>query len=217
MANLLVEEMDPAGVPEKFKNPETGAIRLEALLGSYQELEKKMSTRSSAPKTPQDYNIACNHGLFEPDTEINSRLHARGFTQDQAQEVYDLAAERMMPMIRELVSDMRAEREVEKLVEHFGGEEKWEEVAKQLLNYGQRTLPADVLETLASSYDGVMSLNRMMQTGEPVLGVSASDAKDVSLNEKDLRSMMRDPKYWRDRDPSFIEKVTQGFQNIYMK
>lgn len=27
--------------------------------------------------------------------------------------------------------------------------------------------------------------------------------------------MMRDPKYWRDQDPSFIKKVTEGFQKVY--
>jgi hypothetical protein len=27
--------------------------------------------------------------------------------------------------------------------------------------------------------------------------------------------MMRDPKYWRDQDPSFIAKVTEGFKRMY--
>jgi hypothetical protein len=33
--------------------------------------------------------------------------------------------------------------------------------------------------------------------------------------EKDLQSMMKDPKYWRDKDPAFIAKVTDGFQSVY--
>ena len=31
----------------------------------------------------------------------------------------------------------------------------------------------------------------------------------------DLQAMMSDPKYWRDKDPSFIAKVTEGFQRLY--
>lgn len=27
--------------------------------------------------------------------------------------------------------------------------------------------------------------------------------------------MMNDPKYWRDKDPAFIAKVTEGFKNLY--
>jgi hypothetical protein len=27
--------------------------------------------------------------------------------------------------------------------------------------------------------------------------------------------MMRDPRYWRERDPSFIAQVTEGFQRLY--
>ena len=27
--------------------------------------------------------------------------------------------------------------------------------------------------------------------------------------------MIRDPRYWRDKDPAFINQVTQGFQRRY--
>jgi hypothetical protein len=27
--------------------------------------------------------------------------------------------------------------------------------------------------------------------------------------------MMRDPKYWRDKDPSYVAKVTEGFKKMY--
>jgi hypothetical protein len=37
----------------------------------------------------------------------------------------------------------------------------------------------------------------------------------ATLDESGLRSMMQNPKYWRDRDPAFIAKVSEGFQRIY--
>ncbi|MEM6811174.1 MAG: hypothetical protein AAF549_01780 [Pseudomonadota bacterium] len=44
-------------------------------------------------------------------------------------------------------------------------------------------------------------------------------AKNEIMNhsEKDLQSMMRDPRYWRDKDLSFIEKVTKTFERLYNK
>lgn len=213
MTNLLIEDIDPALVPDKFKNPETGAIRLEALVNSYGELEKRMSAIPGAPKSPGEYCIKCDHGLFEPDEDINRRLHAKGMSQEQAQEVYDLAAEKMLPMLKELAGDFRADREVEKLINHFGGPEKWKEVSRQLLAFGQRNLPGDVLENLSSSYEGVLALYKMMKSEEPGLKKRAENPS--LLGEKDLQSMMRDPKYWRDKDPAFVAKVTEGFKSVY--
>lgn len=34
-------------------------------------------------------------------------------------------------------------------------------------------------------------------------------------SENGLRRMMRDPRYWKERDPTYIQKVTQGFQSLY--
>ena len=36
-----------------------------------------------------------------------------------------------------------------------------------------------------------------------------------ALDEAGLNSMMKDPKYWRDKDPAFVAKVTQGFEGLY--
>ena len=115
----------------------------------------------------------------------------------------------MVPMIVDMAGDFEADREVEKLIEHFGGVDKWQEVARQLIAFGQKNLPADVLDTLSSSYDGVLALYRMMNNGEPNVGVKTSESKSGAEN-LDLQSMMRDPKYWKEKDPSFVAKVTEG-------
>ena len=112
---------------------------------------------------------------------------------------YDLAAEKIVPMAVELAGDLNADREIEKLVEHFGGSDQWKETSRQLLSFGQKNLPADVLDTLSSSYDGVIALHNMMKGTEPVI----SNNQSGNQEEKDLQSMMRDPKYWRDKDPIF--------------
>jgi hypothetical protein len=59
----------------------------------------------------------------------------------------------------------------------------------------------------------VLALHRMMKSEEPGFKREASGAG--ALEERDLQAMMRDPKYWRERDPSHVSKVTQGFQSLY--
>lgn len=213
--NLLTEGLDINAVPEKFKDMQSGAVNVPALLNSYKELERKMSGQSRAPASAEEYCIECKHGMFTPDHDVNTRLHAKGLTQEQVQEVYDLAAEKLVPMIVELASDFQAEREVEKLIAHFGGEDNWREISRQLLSFGQKHLPADVLQNMASSYEGVLALQRMMKGDEPSVSRAApvSDRSATDVNE--LKGMMRDPKYWRDKDPAFVAKVTEGFKKIY--
>ncbi len=208
--NLLTNE-----IPEKFKDAETGGLKTDALLQSYRELEKRLSQSPSAPKTPEEYCIDCSHGLFESDAEVNKRLHAKGFTDDQAQEVYNLAAEKMLPMIMQITADFQADREVEKLVNHFGGPDKWKEVSRQLLAFGKKNLAPDVLESLSASHEGVLALHRMMQSDEPGIKRAGSGKQAGAADEGELQGMMRDPRYWRDRDPSYVAKVTEGFQKIY--
>lgn len=201
-------------IPAKFKDPETGALNVDALVKSYKALEQKMGSQTGAPKSPDEYCVDCSHGLFDSDPEVNKRLHEKGFTNEQAQAVYDLAAEKMVPAINALAYDVKAERELEKLINHFGGADKWKEVARQLLAFGQKNMPADVLDNLSSSYEGVLALYRMMQSQEPSLKKEV-DTVETSADEQELQSMMRDPKYWKDKDPAFIAKVTEGFKNIY--
>tara|TARA_R110002095_G_scaffold22357_1_gene24196 strand:+ start:845 stop:1489 length:645 start_codon:yes stop_codon:yes gene_type:complete len=203
-----------ADIPEKFKDPETGAVKIDALAKSYRALEHKLSQSPKPPKSPEEYCINCDHGLFKPDETVNKRLHDMGFTHEQAQVVYDLAAEKMVPMMREVAADLSADREVEKLINHFGGAQQWKDISRQLLAFGQKNLPADVLDNLSSSYEGVMALHRMMQGHEPRLNRNSTAAQS-HMNASELSSMMRDPKYWRDKDPAFIAKVTEGFQNMY--
>lgn len=201
-------------IPKKFKDTTTGELKVDSLLNSYSELEKRLSRTPSVPKSADDYCIECNHGMFTVDKDMNAKLHEKGFSNEQVQFVYDLAAEKMVPLVIQMAADYRADRELEKLEQHFGGEEKWREISRQLLAFGQKNLPADVLDTLASSFEGVLSLYRMMKNEEPGL-TKTPDTKGGQDGSLELQSMMRDPKYWRDQDPSFVAKVTEGFQKLY--
>ncbi len=223
----------PGEVPEKFWDPERGEIRTEALLKSYAELERRLSRslpipegeeKEAAvarlrralgwPETPEGYEITPPHPALEPDPELNRRLHEAGFTNEQAQLVYELAAEKVLPAVDEVVGTLMAEREREKLAHHFGGEESFARIAREIRSWAEAHLEPEVYETLSSSYQGVLTLHQMMQAQEPrVVGEPGSGS--VALDEDQLYEMMRDPRYWRDRDPEFIARVTEGFRQLY--
>lgn len=214
---LTAETMKPETLPEKFWDAESDEIRMDDLIKSYIALEKKLSAIPAAniPQTPDEYCVQCDHGLFESDPQINKILHERGFTPEQVQTVYDLAADRLVPMILELAGEYKADREVERLMAAFGGPEKWQAISRQLLEYGRKNLPADVLDSLSSSFEGVMMLYRMMKGESPDIAGARIEDADSDINESDLRGMMRDPRYWRKKDPDYVAKVTEGFKRIY--
>lgn len=222
----------PDGVPEKFWDPKAGALRTDALLKSYLELERKLGSSGTdlpgddvqgesrpdaapgVPQSPDDYAIAARGELLEPDPEINARLHEAGFNQDQAQLVYDLAADYVMPLIDETAAEIEATRDAERLAAHFGGQDAWSRFARQIRTWGEANLPKDVMDVLSSSYDGVIAMHQMMQAREPNVLRETGDPA-TAPDEARLTQMMRDPRYWRDRDPAFIAEVTAGFQRLY--
>ncbi|MGE4313032.1 MAG: hypothetical protein AB7E85_02010 [Pseudobdellovibrionaceae bacterium] len=222
-------KLRPEGLPDKFWDEGKGEVRLSALIKSYTELEKKLSSGGfdaesdegkaqlfsllGRPETADAYEVDCSHGLFGPDPELNKQLHEKGFTSAQVQAVYDAAAEKLVPLIADMAGEFQADREIERLVEKFGGADKWQEVSRQLLTYGQANLPQDVLEGLSCSYEGVMALYRMMKGETPSLKSEA--AMTGTEDESALRAMMKDPRYWKEKDPSFIAKVTKGFEKLY--
>lgn len=222
----------PDGIPDKFWDADQKSVRVDALLASYLALEKRLSRMVPTPDTPDDrlrllklmglpdtpdhYDITLSSDLVSIDPELNARLHKKGFTCEQVQEVYDLATEKLVPLILEVAAEFQADREIERLTESFGGPERWRELSRQLHDFGTKSLPKDAFDGMACSYDGVMALYKMMQSGQsdlPLRGEGSSDGADI--DEKALRKMMQDPQYWRDRNPAFIAKVTSGFEKLY--
>lgn len=206
----------PNDIPEKFWDSERGELRTEALLKSYVELERKLGSLPSLdiPQSPEEYDITLEDPLLQSDADINGRLHAAGFTRQQAQLVYELAAERLTPMIAEVAAVFEADSQIARLVDHFGSAERWREASRQIAAWGKSSLPSQAFEALATTSEGVLAMHRMMSEREPGLihgGTSASGTP----TEVELKEWMRDPRYWRDQDASFIEKVRQGFRKLY--
>ncbi len=223
----------PPSVPDKFRDPKSGAVRVEALLKAYQELERRLGgmvrlpgeqasedemrafhRATGVPDSADGYCIECRHPMLASDPDVNRRLHQAGFTPAQAQLVYDLAHERVIPTVERLTAEHETHAHLSRLRDHFGGDAKWTETARQLAAWGQANLPPEVYQALSGSADGIIAMRHMMASGEPGLGALPA-ARDDEPGEEDLKRMMQDPRYWKKKDPAFIEKVSAGFRRLY--
>lgn len=223
----------PPNMPAKFIDPQTREVRIDALVNSYNALERRLGQLTAPPKTDadkerlqkllgkpesaQEYAPELPQGVTQ-DPEVDARLHKCGMTAEQVQEVYSLAGEKLGEAVRRLACEHQADREVERLIAHFGGHDKWCEVSRQLLAFGQNALPPHVLDNLACSFEGVLALQRMMTAGvEPVPSAREADNVGPALaaDKRALDAMLHDPRYWKEKDPAFIAQVTEGFERLY--
>ena len=233
------KENQPITIPAKFRNPQTGDLNSDALLRSYLELEKKLGAGGASatpnaaapgkaeptpeqaelkalgvPETPEQYRIEILEDFLERDPELEAVLHRAGFTEEQAQLVYDLAAEKLAPLMISVVQAARGSGDQSRLETEFGGADRWKEMRRQMRKWGERNLPPGAVEHLASSYDGVMAIHRMMSAGDEP-GIAKGGEGGEGLSEQQLKRLMMDPRYWRDRDPSLVGKVQSGFRQLY--
>jgi hypothetical protein len=213
-------------------DPATGTPSVERLVEAYLQLERRAGELLPRPSGPDDeaarerllealgrpaspdgYELQATDERLPLDPELNARLHAAGFTSSQAQLVYDLAAEHMTRLADDVVAEAVALHEQRRLVERFGGERGWAEVARQLKAWGGSHLEPATFDALARSHDGILAMHQMMRASEP--SVLDGGAAAAELDESALAEMVRDPRYWRDRDPDFVAQVSAGFRKFY--
>lgn len=206
-------------VPEKFKNPETGSVNIGDLIKSYLLLEKKLGEKSAErpapPASPKEYKINLKSELLENDADINKRLFDLGFTNEQVQAVYDLAAEKIIPVLQQVAAQYKTANELKALSDAFGGPDKFNVIARQISAWAEKNLDKNLFDVLASSKDGILTLHDMM-TGRQEVAVMPSAGGRVDFdNEESLRKLMQDPKYWKEQDPVLTKRVEEGFKRIY--
>jgi len=207
----------PSWLPEKFWDPEIGDIRVEALARSYNELERLMSSAgetsfANQPDSPDGYELNVDD-LLGVDADVNKRLYDAGFSNDQAQLVYDLAAEQLLPLVQQITDQVDEARQQDQGVQHFGGADRFEAMRPKRRAWGQANLKPDVFQALAGSAEGVIALHAMMQNREP--GLNGVTSPGAGAGEADLKRMMADPRYWREREPAYVAQVREGFRQLY--
>jgi len=209
----------PDNLPDKFWDAAAGAVRMDELVKSYRELENQFARRPVNDSTPidsaEDYAIDVS-GPVDVDPVVNGLLFEAGLNNDQVQVVYDLANRFFGEVAERVKTEAMLDHRAEMLERHFGGREKWSRARDQIRTWADRHLPKDVVDQLAYSFNGVLTLQRLMALEEPgvLTGVAAGGQP---LTEKKLRERMRDPRYWRDHDPTVVREIQEGFERLYPK
>lgn len=208
----------PEGIPEQFWDEAKGEIKLQELLADYARLASKDDNlidinNRNIPESFDKYDLKMPHPLLEKDDDIFKRFYDCGFSNEQAQLVYDLANEKIIPVIEELTVNFEAQKQLENLIKYFGSQEKFNEVSIQISKWAKENVSKEVYDALATTAEGVIALYKMMSSNEPLIGKERTDAED--LNEDKLKQMMKDPRYWRDRDKDYITKISNGFKKLY--
>ena len=208
---------DPVQIPEKFKDAETGEVNTEALIKSYLALEKKLGQKTvgTRPESAEGYQIKIDNPLLKNDAEINKKLFDLGFSNEQVQAVYDLAAEKVVPLIMELSDTVKSDKALAELEQMFGGAEQFNTIARQISDWGEKHLNPAVFETLAGSKDGILTLYQMMcgEREAPLLPRSAI-TQPVDTEES-LKRLMQDPKYWK-QPPMVSVSDTFPYRKYYI-
>lgn len=220
----------PPHVPDKFWDEAAGQIRTDALLRSYQELERKLSARPAPPEIAPDRPpgllsdgmeddslIRSDPAILPVDPQVNAYLRRHGFTEAQIQLVYDLGHTLLLPLAEEMRRRIRCRHDLERLDGYFGDPSKRSQACARLDAWGRNNLPQHVYAAMASSYEGVLALEKLAG-----LAVDEDEPKPLRggrgsgpLGEGQLKALMRDPKYWRDGDPDIVARVRNGFRALY--
>ena len=222
---------DPEGrpdwLPEKFWDPDMKAPRSQVMAKSFTELEGKFRQKTDAIKAeihaemralaPEKYEINLSPDLKLPDNvELNfgeddpliSWFSSFAREQGMSQETFDKALNQYVGIEVSNMPDMN--KEIEKLGDH--GKDRLLRVHSWL----ESKLSEDELgslQPLLSSASQVEALEKLMKSSGPADFEGDSGGTGLTLEE--LRSMQNDKRYWQEKDPAFIRKVSDGYKRLY--
>lgn len=210
----------PEWLPEKYKSPEDLAKaykELESKIGSKEEdIRAKILEEINAeafegrPETAGDYQLPETiDEAAAVDNELLKWWSEHSFENGYNQEEFEQGIEMYAKAIAGTQPDMEAE--AAKLGDNANARI---EAASAFAGkfFPKEALPA--IERMCETHEGIIALEAIQEAMRD--GSFANDTQPAGqATEAELREMMNDPRYWKDRDPHFIKQVTEGFQQIF--
>ena len=222
----------PEYIPEKFWDTERNEIKVEELGASYKALEQKLGMRTEdlikqvqedyenqrkssvpesyevrLPEVPEDVEIT-----VDPEQELVKSWQQICRDNGLSQEVFDQGVAAFVN--NEIAGLPNLQEEMAKLGdnarERIEAADLW---SKKYLS----TDAYDAIANLASTAEGIKALEEIMSLSRSKPLPNTNTVMDVELDERDLQSMMKDPRYWKEgmKDPAYIAKVTNLYQKKY--
>ena len=223
----------PEYIPEKFWDTERNEIKVEELGASYKALEQKLGMRTEdlvrqvqedyenqrKSSVPESYEVKLPQDIPEdveitvdPEQELVKSWQQICKDNGLSQEVFDQGVAAFVN--NEIAGLPNLQEEMAKLGdnarERIEAADLW---SKKYLS----TDAYDAIANLASTAEGVKALEEIMSLSKSKPLPNTNTVVDVELDERDLQSMMQDPRYWKEgsKDPSYIRKVTDLYQKKY--
>lgn len=226
IAKQQLLDVDSLNIPviNEFLDHERNTIDIQGLLTAYIQLKAVQKQNISPNKALLSSNVDENavtldgtsdNTILAFDESIVHSLLEAGLSQEQVQIIKGIASDRILPMISEIASYFEAAHQLDKVINYFGGEDQWLQASKQLRCWSSRSLPPRVKEALSTTSEGILTMYKMMSAGEPSIFSNKNKSISSTISETDLKTLMKDPRYWRDQEPSVVEKVRNGFKHLY--
>ena len=226
------ESSKPDYVQDKFWNKDLNEINIEELSSSYNSLEKKLGARTEdlskqiredisnevKASTPEEYKIALPELPENINLEVNEEMpllqwwgetaKAKGLSQEE----YNKGIEAFVNNEISSLPNQDNERELlgENATQRIEAADLW----------SKKNLSPDAYSSIsefASTAQGVKALEEIIKLNKDAPMPTVETAIEAAPSLDDLRSMMKDPRYWKDgeRDSAYIAKIGSLYEKYY--
>ena len=225
------ESTKPEHISEKFWNQDTGEVNVESLSTSYNALEKKLGQRTDEltkqirtdmeqernAKVPEKYEITMPEIPEDIDMEVHEDQPLLKWWGETAKSM-GLSQEQFNEGINQFVqNEINGLPNIEEESKQLGDNSKDRIESANL--WAKKHLSENAYNTmskLSSTAEGVKALEEIMALNKSSVMPNSPTAVEAKPSLEDLRSMMKDPKYWKDgeKDPAYIERVSKLFGQL---
>ena len=225
------ESTRPEHISEKFWNQDTGEVNVESLSTSYNALEKKLGQRTDEltkqirtdieqernAKVPEKYEITMPEIPEDIDMEVHEDQPLLKWWGETARSM-ELSQEQFNEGINQFVqNEINGLPNIEEESKQLGDNAKDRIESADL--WAKKHLSENAYNTMAklsSTAEGVKAIEEIMALNKSSVMPNSPTAVEAKPSLEDLRSMMKDPKYWKDgeKDPAYIERVSKLFGQL---
>ena len=225
------ESAKPEYISDKFWDTDRGEVNVESLGTSYNSLEKKLGQRTDeltkqirtdieqerSANVPEKYEIKMPEIPEDIDMEVHEdqpllqwwgeTARSMGLSQDQFNEGINQFVQNEISGLPNIEAETQLLGDNAK--DRIESADLW---AKKHLSENAYSTVAK----LSSTAEGVKALEEIMALNKSSVMPSSPTAVESKPSLSDLRSMMKDPKYWKDgeKDPAYIQRVSKLFEQV---